>query len=63
MSKRQLIILESLRPTVVMRNRPAESFARIAREHNINDNLLFNWKRQYEEGTDRNSVCTGYKNV
>lgn len=24
--------------------------ARIAREHNINDNLLFNWKRQYEEG-------------
>ncbi|HAH6221234.1 TPA: transposase [Escherichia coli] len=24
--------------------------ARIAREHNINDNLLFNWKRLYEEG-------------
>lgn len=29
---------------------PGAVVARIAREHNINDNLLFNWKRQYEEG-------------
>ncbi|EPZ3279071.1 IS66-like element accessory protein TnpA, partial [Escherichia coli] len=29
---------------------PGAVVARIAREHNINDNLLFNWKRLYEEG-------------
>lgn len=27
---------------------PGAVVARIAREHNINDNLLFNWKRLYE---------------
>ncbi|MGG8998993.1 transposase, partial [Escherichia coli] len=29
---------------------PGAVVARIAREHNINDNLLFNWKRLSEEG-------------
>ena len=28
---------------------PGTVVARIAREHDINDNLLFKWKRQYEE--------------
>jgi len=30
--------------------RPGAVVARIAREHDINDNLLFKWKNQYEDG-------------
>ncbi len=29
---------------------PGAVVARIAREHDINDNLLFKWKSQYEDG-------------
>lgn len=29
---------------------PGAVVARLAREHGINDNMLFNWKNQYENG-------------
>ena len=29
---------------------PGVSVARLARENNINDNLLFNWRRRYQQG-------------
>lgn len=29
---------------------PDTSVARLAREHGINDNLLFNWRHQYKQG-------------
>ncbi len=29
---------------------PGVSVAQLARENNINDNLLFNWRRLYQQG-------------
>lgn len=29
---------------------PGVSVAQLARENDINDNLLFNWRRQYQQG-------------
>ncbi len=29
---------------------PDANVARLAREHGINDNMLFNWRHQYKQG-------------
>jgi transposase len=49
-SKRRMRTLEEKRQIVEEVLRGKESVAVIARRHEVNANLVFSWKRQYEKG-------------
>lgn len=49
-SKRRMRTLEEKRQIVEEVLRGRESVAVIARRHEVNANLVFSWKRQYEKG-------------
>ena len=48
--KRRMRTLEEKRRIVEEVLRGAESVAMVARRHEVNANLVFSWKRQYEKG-------------
>lgn len=49
-AKRRMRTLDEKRQIVEEVLRGGESVAMIARRHEVNANLLFSWKRQYEKG-------------
>lgn len=56
--KRRMRTLEEKREIVEEVIRAKESVAVIARRHEVNANLLFSWKRQYEKGLlERNATA------